>query len=110
MDTWPSPIGDSCEFRWLHFDVADKNFAEWAHAMLPPIAAKALVQSETRPRCERLDSGIVLNLRGVNLNPEASPEDMVSLRLWIASGNVVSARVRKVFAADTMRETGSGKG
>ena len=104
VDAWPSPIGDGCAFRWLHFDVADENFAEWALEMLPPIAAKALVQSETRPRCERLESGIVLNLRGVNLNPEASPEDMVSLRLWIASDTVVSARVRKVFAADTMRQ------
>ena len=54
-----------------------------------------------------------VNLRGVNLNPQSEPEDMVSLRLWITERAIVSARLRKVWVVDAMRksaEEGSGPG
>lgn len=103
-DRWPTPTGAGEGFRWLHFDLAQQGLGDWAGEHLPDIAARALLQSETRPRCERLDDGLILNLRGVNLSPDASPEDMVSLRMWLAPGMIVSARARKVFAADAMRQ------
>ena len=90
----------------MHLDLKD-NLENWANARLPAIAARALLQSETRPRCERLGDGLILNLRGVNLNPESDPEDMVSLRMWITKDAVVSARMRKVWAVDAMREAAS---
>ena len=62
-------------YDWLHFDVAEPTFESWARENLPEIASGALLQDETRPRCNRLEDGIILNLRGVNLNPDASPED-----------------------------------
>jgi len=62
------------------------------------------VQSETRPRCDRVGDGLVLNLRGVNLNPGADADDMVSVRLWVTEGLIISARVRKIFAVDAMRQ------
>lgn len=91
-------------FDWYHFDLSDPDLQSGLDAAMPEIAARALLQSETRPRCEQLDDGFIVNLRGVNLNPQSSPEDMVSLRLWIAPGRLVSTRVRKVFAADAMRQ------
>jgi zinc transporter len=100
---WPEP--EAAEgYRWLHFDLGEPNLEAWAHAHLPATAARALVQKETRPRCERLDEGLILNLRGVNLNPDSSPEDMVSLRLWVTERGIVSARRRRVFAVDAMRQ------
>lgn len=102
--SWPRPTNDSATgYRWLHFDLTAPETAQWANAHLPEIAARALLQTETRPRCDRLDDGLVLNLRGVNLNPGASPEDMVSLRLWVTGNAIVSARMRKVWAVDEMR-------
>lgn len=83
----------------------DPALPVWATNHLPPIAAQALRQSETRPRCERLQDGLILNLRGVNLNPESDPEDMVSLRMWITRDSIVSARIRKVWAVDAIRQT-----
>lgn len=91
-------------YRWLHFDLSDAALEEWLRSHLPPHAARTLLQTETRPRCEVFDDGVVLNLRGVNLNPGASPEDMVSLRFWVTGGLIVSTRVRKVFAVDAMRQ------
>ncbi|MDC0739411.1 zinc transporter ZntB [Cognatishimia sp. SS12] len=106
---WPQPVPEAGHrYRWLHFDVADAAMRSWAYQHLPDIAAGALVQPETRPRCERHDAGLILNLRGVNLNPQSSPEDMVSLRMWVTEGAVVSARVRKVFAMDALREAAEG--
>ncbi len=107
--TWPD-LTAAGDYRWLHLDLADPATKSWSRAHLPDIAARALVQSETRPRCERFGDGLILNLRGVNLNPESDPEDMVSLRMWVTKDAIVSARARKVWALDAIRksaETGS---
>ncbi|WP_458790094.1 CorA family divalent cation transporter [Yoonia sp. MH D7] len=104
------PVGSSwagietvAAYRWLHFDLNDPAFTDWAESHLPRIAAKALLQSETRPRCDATPEGMLLNLRGVNLNPGADVEDMVSIRLWVADGLIVSTRKYKIFAVDTIR-------
>jgi len=91
-------------YIWLHFDVSDPALEPWLTQHLPISGAKALVQSETRPRCDRVGDGLVLNLRGVNLNPGADADDMVSVRLWVTEGLIISARVRKIFAVDAMRQ------
>jgi len=96
-------------YHWLHFDLDTLEFETWAAQMLPMTVAKALVQSETRPRCDQTDGGLILNLRGVNLNPGADPDDMVSVRLWVTRGLIISARMRKIWAVDDIRrqcETG----
>ena len=87
-------------YRWLHFDLADPGLGRWTATHLPPVAAAALRQPETRPRCDQHDGGLILNLRGINLNAGADSDDMVSLRMWVTDRLVVSARVRRVFAAD----------
>ncbi len=91
-------------YIWLHFDVGDPAFEPWLVRNLPITVAKALVQSETRPRCDRMENGLLLNLRGVNMNPGANADDMVSVRLWITEGLIISARVRKVWAVDAIRQ------
>lgn len=100
---WPPETG-SADYRWLHLDLTQPYVKAWANEHLPEIAARALLQSETRPRCEKLADGLIVNLRGVNLNPNSDPEDMVSLRMWVTNDAVVSARMRKVWAVDAMRE------
>lgn len=102
-DGWPNTKSDAA-FRWLHFNRTDPNFEAWTAAHLPRSAAKALMQAETRPHCDRVQGGMILNLRGVNLNAGAEAEDMVSIRLFIADGLIISARRDKVFALDAIRE------
>lgn len=89
-------------FRWLHFQVGPE-FDGWAMRSLPPIAAQTLCQQETRPRCDRYDSGTAVNLRGVNLNPSDRVEDMVSLRIWISGDLIVTARMRQLATVDAVR-------
>ena len=98
-------------YAWLHFDLADPALAPWLYEVLPFSAAAAMAQSETRPRCDHLEDGTILNLRGVNLNPGADPDDMVSLRLWVSDGLILSTRARKIWAVDAIRQrmrTGEG--
>jgi len=101
----------STGYCWFHFDLNDPAFEPWAKGALPLMVANALIQPETRPRCDRMEDGLILNLRGVNLNPGADPDDMVSIRLWVREGLIVSTRVRKIWAMDAIRlqmETGKG--
>lgn len=105
QEEWPTakkPEGAS--YRWLHFDLGETELLTWLRENLPDAAAEAMVQQETRPRCDSIGKGMILNLRGVNLNPGSEPEDMVSLRLWICDGLILSARRRKVFAVDQIRQ------
>ncbi len=103
------PVSDDATSRkggyvWFHYDLSSGDIENRLQGRIPDTALSALTQAETRPRCDLLGDGIMLNLRGVNLNPGADPDDMVSLRLWITPEKIVSARVRKIWAVDQMRQ------
>ncbi|MDT0682140.1 zinc transporter ZntB [Roseicyclus sp. F158] len=99
-------------FLWIHMFRDSPAGQGWLHgASLVPVVFNALTADETRPRCTVHDGGVILNLRGVNLNPGAEPEDMVSIRLWIQGTRVVSV-VRNPLAAvlDIRDEIARGQG
>ncbi len=53
----------------------------------------------------------MLILRGVNLNPGARPEDMISIRIWIDEHMMISTRLRPLMAVQDIRDQlESGKG
>ncbi len=85
---------------WLHIDVADEASRAWlaAESGLPGPAIDTLLAEETRPRSNLIDDGLLLVLRGVNMNPGQDPEDMVSVRLWIDSHRVISSRRRRLLS------------
>ena len=51
--------------------------------LLDPLIVEALLTEETRHRTAALGGGLLITLRGVNLNPHSDPEDMISIRVWI---------------------------
>ena len=91
---------------WIHFDVADPHVAGWlaTEAGLPDIAIDTLLAGETRPRSLVTDAGMLTVLRGVNLNPGADPEDMVSIRVWIDAHRIISSRRRRLLSVDDLSE------
>ena len=98
---------------WIHFDVADPHAAGWlaTDAALPEIAVDTLLAGETRPRAQATDAGMLAILRGVNTNPGADPEDMVSIRVWIDQHRIISSRRRRLLSVDDLSEAlRSGKG
>jgi len=93
------------DWAWLHFDAGNPTTLHWltSNGQVPRPAARALIAPETRPRVTRFERGLVVNLRGVNLNEGAAPEDMVSIRIWIDEKRLISARLRSVKAAQDLR-------
>ena len=99
---------------WVHLDAShpdSKNWLEKEIAYLDPFIIEALLAEETRPRMTQIDDGVLLILRGVNLNENADPEDMVSIRLWVDKHRIISVRRRKLKAVwDIEEKLKAGKG
>ena len=52
-------------FIWSHVESAgDDELPVTLRDDIPDVAAHALVATETRPRCDRIEDGAILNLRG----------------------------------------------
>lgn len=92
-------------FVWVHLhrDAAESQAWLRRASGIGKLAVGALLAEETRPRCTTFEEGTLVNLRGVNLNPGAEPEDMVSVRLWAEPRLVVSTRRLRLMAVEDLR-------
>lgn len=101
IDRWQPSDG----VLWLHLDRTAAGAQQWLSesAGLDELVCDALLAEETRPRHTRLPEGLLVNLRGVNLNPGADAEDMVSVRLWIEEHRIISLRRYHVRSIEDMR-------
>jgi zinc transporter len=87
------------DLAWIHLDGRHPGARDWISSeldYLDPLIVDALLAEETRPRIVELDQGALMILRGVNLNEDAQPEDMVSIRLWIDAHRIVSVQLRQL--------------
>lgn len=105
--SWQDLAEPIANHHWVHLDRAAKDAQQWLkdHAALPPLIQQALLTTETRPRLVFEPSGMLLILRGVNLNPGADPEDMVSIRIWLDKNRIISSRNRPLQAVKQLRDT-----
>jgi len=70
-----------------------------------------LTSNETRPRAFREGHTLAATLRGINFNPGAEPEDMVSMQLWSDGVRVVTLRRSPLQTPrDTVVELDAGHG
>jgi zinc transporter len=89
-------------FLWVHLEGRDdEDLARLrAGSDIPDVAASAMIATETRPRCDRIDEGAIVNLRGPgDLDPEDS-DRLVSIRLWITRGRVLSLSRRRLSSIE----------
>ncbi|MCB1828076.1 MAG: zinc transporter ZntB, partial [Coxiellaceae bacterium] len=89
---------------WVHLNYQSKKSVNWLkkEASLHKVVANALVAQETRPRSASFSDGLLIFLRGVNLNPGQDPEDMVSIRLWIESSRIISTRLHRLLSVEDL--------
>ncbi len=85
---------------WAHFDREHTRVREYAFgaANLPHGVPEALVAEGSRPRVTPVGSGALIVLRGVNQNPGAEPEDMVSIRIWVEERRLLSFRSERLVS------------
>lgn len=99
---------------WVHLDGNKPGTRTWLAeniSYLDNLILDALLAEETRPRIIEFEKGALLILRGVNLNENADPEDMVSIRLWIDAHRIISVQRRPLKATiDIQEKLLEGKG
>jgi len=104
----------SKNLAWVHLDANNPETKLWLEkeiSYLDPYVIEALLAEETRPRMTQIDDGALIILRGVNLNDNSTPEDMVSIRIWIDKHRIISIYKRNLKAIEDIVESitkGSG--
>lgn len=102
-EAWP----DSQRTLWMHLDFRHDDVGQYLNelAHLDEAAIEALLEEDTRPRVAKFRDGVVSTLRGINLNPGAAPEDLISLRIWIAPKRLITLRRRPLRSVSEVRES-----
>lgn len=114
QDSYPVMQVGEGGFDWLHLRSDDPGSVEYMRGMgLDAKLIEPLSANETRPRMQLLEDGVLINLRGVNTNPGADPEDMVAIRVWFNDRVILTGRKRerKLLSIEDLRigiEAGTG--
>lgn len=100
-------------FEWKHLDFSDPASDRWVRreSGVNPLVADALLDEDSRPRAFQADDGVLVILRGVNLNPGSEIEDMISVRIFLEKDRVISTSRRKLKSLEKIRtamESGEG--
>ena len=92
---------------WVDFDQSSRKAREWLlqDSGIDRHVASILMEGETRPRSLVEAGGLVVIMRGINMNPGAVPDDMVALRIWLDAKLIVTARRRKVLSVADVRDS-----
>jgi zinc transporter len=81
------------EVLWVHLCRTKPGVAEWLEQLgISEPTRELLTSDDTRPRAFREDGTLVATLRGINFNPGAEPEDMLSMQLWCDGKRLVTLR------------------
>ncbi len=93
-------------WTWIHLSQRSEVARRWIlkESGIPPHEARALIAEHTRPRCTLHEHGILFIGRGVNLDPESTPEDMVSIRAWLDEKRIVSVVLRRLRSAEAVAD------
>ncbi|MEO0319352.1 MAG: CorA family divalent cation transporter, partial [Pseudomonadota bacterium] len=86
------------ETLWLHCDRTIEGMDGWlaTRFAMNDETSEVLVSNETRPRSFREGGSIVAILRGVNLNDDNDPDDMIAMQIWATDHYVISLRRRQM--------------
>ena len=80
----PAGAGPGDQVLWMHLCRNTPGVYEWLQQRIgiPEPTAELLTSDDTRPRAFREGNILVATLRGINFNPGAEPEDMISMQVW----------------------------
>ena len=82
--------------EWLHMCIRHQETSSYLmdEAALDDLIVAALVEEDTRSRLRVRDDGIMVLLKAMRVEGQATPrpEDMVSMRLWLTPSSVISTR------------------
>ncbi|MBU0726900.1 MAG: zinc transporter ZntB [Alphaproteobacteria bacterium] len=102
----PEALASATGPVWLHLERSVAGLDDWLQTVagLPRAAIGALLAEDTRPRCDSWPAGLLLNLRGVNMNPGAAPEDTLSVRIWATDRLIITLRLKPIIAVRSLHQ------
>jgi zinc transporter len=91
---------------WVHLHDPGEPDRQWLQdvAGLDRDIVDMLTEQDTRPRIETRNDGTLLILRGLNLNPDSDPDDMVAIRIWLEAHRVFTVTSRGLAALLEMQQ------
>lgn len=98
---------------WVDCDQNKKGARAWlrCNSGTDKNVSDILLAGETRPRTIVETKGLVVIMRGINMNPGAVPDDMVAVRIWLEKNRIITSHRRKMMSVrdvhDALKE---GKG
>ncbi len=104
---------DDVGISWVHLNILEDAAVDWINdrSGLEPVFAAQLCAGETRPRAVTNERGMLLLLRGINMNPGAQPDDMVTVRVWLEHNRIITTVRRNLLAiSDVYEAIGQGNG
>jgi zinc transporter len=92
-------------FVWTHLHVQQEGAGVWLanEAKLDLTVVEAMMADDTRPRALIRADGVMLIFRAMNLHEGESPEEMISLRMWIDEHRVITTRLRDIKAVEEIQ-------
>jgi zinc transporter len=101
------------ELVWVDLEFSHAQARLWLRAQehIPAAARHAMLANETRPATMLFKTGMLIILRGVNLNEGARVEDMISVRIWIDADTIITCRRRELKSVHSVaHRIGEGRG
>jgi len=98
---------------WIHLDRTRPRAQAWLRdrAGIPEIVADSLLAESTRPQTVTAGPGLLVILRGLNLNVGAEPDELIAIRLWLEPGRIITLRqFRFRTVADLRRQCEQDRG
>lgn len=105
-----NPSDSTRETVWAHHPRRASQMQDIPASPLPVAALTAINADETEPRFTRFDGADVLILRGVNLNENRRPEDMVSVRIAVSDERLETVTLQRVRAIEETQEMAATAG
>jgi zinc transporter len=92
-------------FVWIHLESNDpKERSAFLGTDMPDVAANALIATETRPRCDRIGDGAIVNLRGPAVAGVEETDRLLSIRMWVRRAKVNSVTRFPLAATEVVVE------
>ena len=90
---------------WIDMDQNRKRTAQWltGHSGIKKDVVQILLANETRPRTIVEPEGLVVVMRGINMNPGSVPDDMVAVRMWLEKNRIITSHRRTLLSIGDVR-------
>lgn len=104
--TMRAALAETGGLTWIHLTTNDERAQLWlgGEAKLSPYIIDSLTATETRPRCDAVGDGAVINLRGLSSEATTASDPLASIRIYAMGGCVFSVTRKPLTALQPVRQ------